>query len=178
MNVDEVPDTRDADRVSVPRCRHDRRDVSSIIFGGPKAVARDFDRRKADPFAPRRAVVIEIKSGMIHQDRQPAANEHHHKEEVEEMTVTHPQRKSVRSGKVARRSLRNLGNGGQAGYRELDPCGGEYRQHRDGNAKKNGRSNPDTKAAILWIVHSAMCDIKRNHKEIDTCVFAIQSDTA
>jgi hypothetical protein len=97
VNVDEVPDPRDADGVPVAGRADERRNIAGIVFGGPEAVARDFERREADPLASRRAVVVEIETGMIHQDGKAAANEHGDEEEVEEMAVTDPEREPVRA---------------------------------------------------------------------------------
>ena len=121
MNVDEVPDPRNADGVPIARCANERRDVTGVIFRRPDAVARNLERRKPDPFASRRAVIIEIQTRMIHQDGQTAANQHHHKKEIEEVAVTDPERKTVRPCEVVWIYLGDGWNVRQAGYGKLNP---------------------------------------------------------
>ena len=77
-----------------------RRNITGVVFRGPGAIAWDSYRCKPDPFAPRRAAIVEIQTRMIHQDRQTAANQHHHKKEIEEVAVTNPNRKPVRPYEV------------------------------------------------------------------------------
>ncbi len=100
VDIDEVPDASNADGVPVTRRGNERRDIAGIVFRRPEAVAGHFERREADPFASRRAVVIEIQPRMIHQDRQAAANQQHHEKEIEEVAIAHPERKSVRTCEV------------------------------------------------------------------------------
>ena len=117
MHVDEVPDPRNADRVAIAGCANQRRDVARVVLCRPDAVARNFERRKPDPFAPRRAVVIEIKAWMIDQDGEPAPDQHHHKKKIEEVAITDPERKTVRPCEVIRVYLRKRGNVRQPGER-------------------------------------------------------------
>src|SRR6185437_6207574 len=100
---------------------------------------------------------------MIHQDGQAAANQHHHKEEIEEVAVTHPDRKPVRSGEVVGIYLSDSGNMRKADHRELDPRRGDYREDRDTDSDHDGRSNPDAKSAIRRIVDGSVCRIERDH---------------
>ena len=95
MHVNEVPDARDADGVPVAGRANERREIAGIILGRPEAIARNLDRREADPLAVRRAVVVEIEPGMIGEDGEAAADEHGDEEEVEEMGVADPERESV-----------------------------------------------------------------------------------
>ncbi len=92
--------------------------ITGIVFRRPDAVARNLERRKPDPFAPRRTVIIEIQTRMIHQDGQTAANQHHHKKEIEEVAVTDPERKPVRSSEVVGIYLGHRWNVRQAGQRQ------------------------------------------------------------
>ena len=110
VHVDEVPDPRDADRVAIARCANQRRDVAGVVFCRPDAIAGNFERRKPDPFASRRAVVIEIEAWMIDQDGEPAADQHHHKKKIEEMAITDPERKTMRPREVVRVDLRDWRN--------------------------------------------------------------------
>ena len=121
VNVDEVPDPRNADRVPVTGRANYRRNITGVVFRRPDAVARNLERRKPDPFAPRRTVIIEIQTRMIHQDGETAANQHHHKKEIEEVAVTDPERKPVRPCEVVRIYLGDRWNMRQAGYGKLNP---------------------------------------------------------
>ena len=121
VNVDEVPNPRNTNCVPVARRADDRRKITGIVFRRPDAVAGNLERRKPDPFASRRAVIIEIQTGMIHQDGQTAANQHHHKKEIEEVAVADPERKPVRPGEVVGIYLGNGWNMRQACHGKLNP---------------------------------------------------------
>ena len=107
MHIDEVPHPRKANGVPIAWRADERRNVARIIFRGPDAVAWNFQWRKPNPFAPRRAAVIEIETRMVHQDRKPAPNQHHHKKKIEEVAVAYPYGKAVRPREVVRIYLRN-----------------------------------------------------------------------
>jgi len=100
---------------------------------------------------------------MIHQDGQTAANQHHHKEEIEEVAVTHPHRKPMRPREVVGIYLRNCWNMRQAGHGDFDPRRRDYREDRDTDSDQDGRSNPDTKSAIRRIVDGSVRLIERDH---------------
>ena len=121
MHVNEVPDPRNPDCVPVAGSTNEGRNVAGVILCRPNPVTRDFDGREPDPFAARCAVIIKVQTRMIHQDRQTAANQHHHEQKIEEMTVTHPERKAVRPRKVIRIDLRDRGNIRQADKTKLNP---------------------------------------------------------
>src|SRR5579864_5189952 len=97
---------------------------------------------------------------MIHQYGKTAANQHHHKEEIEEVAVTNPKWKPVRPCEVVWVYLRKGWNTRQTGHGDLDPRRHDYRQDRDTNSDQDGRSNPDTKSAIRRIVNGSMSRIK------------------
>src|SRR6202158_3209243 len=100
---------------------------------------------------------------MIHQDRQTAANQHHHKKEIEEVAVTHPDRKPMRPCEVVRIYLRNRWNMRQPGHGDFDPRRRDYTEDRDTDSDQNRRSNPETKSAIRRIVDGSVCLIERDH---------------
>ena len=163
VNVDEVPNPRNADGVPVTRCANDRRNVAGIVLRGPDAVARNLERRKPDPLAARRAVIVEIETRMIDQDRQAAANQHRHKKEIEEVAVTHPERKAVRPGEVVGIYLGDRRNMRQAGSRQTQSRTREPRQNHHCDSDQNGRANPNAEAAVLWVVHCRVRGIEGNH---------------
>jgi hypothetical protein len=100
---------------------------------------------------------------MIHQDGQTAANQHHHKAEIEEVAVTHPERKPMRPDEVVGIYLRNGWNLRQVGHGDFDPRCRDYREDRDTDSDQDGRSDPNTKSAIRWIVDGSVCRIERYH---------------
>lgn len=100
---------------------------------------------------------------MIHQDRQATANQHHQEKEIEEVTVTHPDRKSMRPCEVVRIYLRGSWNRRQTGHGDLNPRRRDYTEDRDADSDQDRRSNPDAKPAIRWIVDSSMCRIELDH---------------
>lgn len=152
VNVDEVPDPRNADCVPVARCAHQRRDVASVVFRCPDAIARDLQGSQANPFAAGRAAVVEIQARVIHQDGQPAANQQRHKQEIEEVAVTHPERKAVRRGEVIRRNLGNGRHMRHSGDSDLDPSRGDRSENRQRSPHRYGGSNPNAKAAIRRVM--------------------------
>ena len=163
VHVDEVPNPRNTNCVPVARRANQRRNITGIVFRGPDAVAWNLQRRNPDPFAPRRAAIVEIQTRMIHQDGQTAANQHHHKKEIEEVAVTHPDRKPVRSREVVGIYLRNGWNMRQSGHGDLNPRRRDYREDRDTDSDQDGRSNPEAKSAIGRIVDGSVCRIERDH---------------
>ena len=100
---------------------------------------------------------------MVHKDRQPAANEHHHKKKIEEVAVAYPYRKAVGSRKVVRIYLRNSRNTRHSGYRNLDPCRHYNGEDRDTDADQDGRSNPKAKTAIRRIMNGFVRVIELDH---------------
>ena len=122
VDIDEVPDPRDTDRVPIAGCADERRNIASIVFRSPYAVAGNLERCQPDPLASRIAVVIEVQAGVIHQNRKAAANQHHYKEKIEEMAVADPERKPVWPCEVAGIYLGDQWNVGQARQGNLYPC--------------------------------------------------------
>src|SRR5579872_2344035 len=163
MYIDEVPHSRDADRVPVAWRANERRDVTRIILCGPDSAAWNLQGRKPNPFAPRRAAIIEIKAGVVHQDRKPAANQHHDKKKIEEVTVAYPNGKAMRPDEVVRVYLRNSWNARHPGNREFYPCSHECEEDRDSDPDQDGWSNPDAKTSIRRIMNSLMRGIEPNH---------------
>jgi hypothetical protein len=79
------------------------------------------------------------------------------------VAVTHPDRKPVGPGEVVRIYLRNGWNLRQAGHRDFDPRRRDCREDRDTDSHQDGRSDPDTKSPIRWIVDGSVCRIERDH---------------
>lgn len=121
VNVDEVPNSRDADCVAIAWRTNDWGDIARVIFCRPNAVTRDFEGSEPDPFTAWCAPVIEVKPRVVVQNRQTATNQQHHKEEIEEMAVADPEREAMRPGKIARVDLRDWGNMWQTCDRDFNP---------------------------------------------------------
>ena len=174
MHVDEVPDPRDADSVPVPGSANKRRDIARIVFCRPDAVARNLERRKPDPFASRRAVVIEIETRMIDQNGEAAADQHHHKKKIEKVTVAHPERKSVRPSEIVGINLRNRRNVSAVRRPRTSIHAARAMRARITSADpdQNGWPNPNAEAAVLWIVHCPVRSIERNHTRITNFSFS------
>ena len=100
---------------------NERRKITGIIFCRPESVARDLKWREPDPFAPRCAVIIEIQARVVNEDGESASNQQHHKKEIDEVAVTHPERKAVQPCEVVGVYLRNGWNGGKSRYGTLNP---------------------------------------------------------
>ena len=60
VNVDEVPNPGNTDRVPIARRANERRNITGIIFRGPDAIAWHIQGRKPNPFAPGSTAVVEI----------------------------------------------------------------------------------------------------------------------
>jgi hypothetical protein len=99
---------------------------------------------------------------MIHQYGKTAANQHHHKKEIEEVAVTNPNWKPVRPCEVVGIYLRNGWNMRQPGHSDFYPRRRDYREDRDTDSDQDGRSNPDTKSAIRRVVDRSVCRIERD----------------
>jgi hypothetical protein len=67
-------------------------------------------------------VVVEVQARMIGEDRQTAPDQHRHKNEVEEVTVAHPQRKAMRARKVIGIDLRDRRNMRKSYKEKFNPC--------------------------------------------------------
>jgi hypothetical protein len=72
------------------------------------------------------------------------------------MAVTNPNWKPVRPCEVVGIYLRKGWNMRLPGHGDFDPRRRNYRQDRDTDSDRDGRSNPDTKSAIRGIVE-ALC---------------------
>src|SRR5664280_2411097 len=129
VDIDEVPDPRDTDRVPIAGCTGERRNIARIIFRSPDAVAGNLERCQPDPLASRIAVVIEVQAGVVHQNRKAAANQHHYKEKIEEMAVADPERKPVWPCKVAGIYLGDRWNVREAGHSNLNPGSRDCQQN-------------------------------------------------
>ena len=100
---------------------------------------------------------------MIHQDGQPTTNQHHHKKEIEEMAITHPDRKPVRACEVVGIYLGNRGNMRESRQSHFDPSRRHCRKDRDAYSYQDGRPNPNAESAIRRVVNGLVCWVKRDH---------------
>ena len=100
---------------------------------------------------------------MIDQNGQTAPDQHRDKEEVEEVTVAHPQREAMRAGKVVGIDLRDRRNMGKSNQEDFQPCRKHGEKHQQGGGNQDGGANPDAKAAIGGIMNGGVCRIERDH---------------
>jgi len=166
MDINEVPNASDANGVAIAGSADHGSDIAGVILGGPKAIARDLQRREANPFAAGRAMVVEIEPGMIHQDGDAAANQEHEEKEIEEMSVAHPNGEAVGASEIIRVDLGDGRNVRLAVESDLDPGRGDCRKDEDGEADENRGANPDAKATIGGIVNGLVRWIKCDHAEL------------
>ncbi len=154
VDVQKMPAPADPNRMAVARRSHQRRNVPVVIFRGPQPVARHFQRRKPDPFAPRRAAVVEIKPRMIHQDRQSAADQHEGEEQIEEVRPANPRRKSVRPARRSGNRRRVRSNVGQPPHVRLNPRDGQRHEDNNSDDGQRRRANPDSEPAVCGVIDS------------------------
>src|SRR5579872_164282 len=108
--------------MAVTGSRNQRREISCVVLGRPDPIFGDTQRRETDPFRARRAMIVPVEAGMVHQNRQTAAHQHEDEKDIEEVTPPYPERKSVGSGGASgnrrggRRQMR------QAKGSMLNPC--------------------------------------------------------
>ena len=108
-------------------------------------------------------MIVEVKARMIDQDGQTAPDQHCYKEKVEEVTVAHPQRKAMRSGKVVGIDLRDRRNVGKPNQEDFQPCREHGEKRQQGSSDQDGGANPNPKAAIGWIMNGGVRRIERDH---------------
>ncbi len=140
VDVEKMPRAGDADGMPVAGRGNDGRDVASIVLRGPEPIRRDLDRRQPNPFAARRAVIVEVEARMIDQDRQAASDQHRHKKKVEEVAVAYPQRKAMRTGEVIGIDLRDRRNMGEPNNKKFNPCRKHRQQHQHGGSDQEPRA--------------------------------------
>src|SRR5690348_2968812 len=124
MHVNKMPNPRDANGMPVSGRTDQRRDVTSIIFCRPEAVAGNLERRETNPLGAGSTAIIEVQTGMINQDGQTTANQEHDEEKIEKMAVAHPNGEAVGSREIVGIDLRNRRKRGQSSYGKLDPRSG------------------------------------------------------
>ncbi len=160
MDDDEVPGARHADGVSVTGRSDERREVALIVVRRPQSVTRHLQGREMDPLAPRRAVVVEIEAGMIGENGEPAPNQQHDEQEIEEVAVANPHREA-RQRHAAGGGCRRDGRLPEHG--DLEPRGRQNRHDDRTDADQDRGPNPDADATIRGKVHRSMRSIKSNH---------------
>ena len=98
-------------------------DVAGVVLGRPEAILRHLDRREAEPLRAGRAVDVPVQPGVIRQDRQAAADQQDHEQEVDEVEYADPHRKPVRGRQVVGVHRGDGRNDRQAPDIGLEPCG-------------------------------------------------------
>src|SRR5665213_1350807 len=100
---------------------------------------------------------------MIHQDGEPTADQHHERDEIEEVGVAEPPGKTMHSGECSgiscRMVLRQRGKIRQAEHCPLNPSRHERNQHQaDGDYDKRW-FNPYPEPPVRWVVNGSMSSI-------------------
>lgn len=149
INSDEVPGARDPYSVGVTWSRDQTRDVAPVPLGRPDAIQRHAQRRKANPFRARCAVIIEIEPRMFHQDGKAAAHQHEEEEKIREMAPANPERKAVRPARGAFLRGSRGQNMGQTQGSILGPGQGEGAEREGEQPKQEARPDPDSKTPVL-----------------------------
>jgi hypothetical protein len=109
-------------------------------------------------------MVVPVKSRMVHQDRESAADEHEEEEQIGEVTPANPE------GKTMRTTRSSLSRGRRGRYmreaedRMLHPRQHQGRDDEDRDNQKRSGADPDAKAAILGTVNRLMGSVERNHQ--------------
>jgi hypothetical protein len=143
--------------------RNERRHVTRIILRGPHPICSHADRREADPFGTWRAIVVEVETRMVRQNRQTAANQEGDEQEVEKVTIPKPDGKAVRTG---RRGFVDDGHGRdgrQSADCRLHPRDEKRHQRHSDDPAEHGWTHPQTDAPIRWIVHGAVGNVEGDH---------------
>src|ERR1017187_8318780 len=148
--------------MAVARGGKQRREIAGVILRGPHAAFRHFQGREADPLRSRRAMVVPVESGVIHQDGEAAADEHEKEEQIRKVAPADPKRKAMRPGRGAFGGSRGRSKVRQSEDCMLQPRKQERSKHKGEGDQEGSRTQPDAKAAILWIVNSLMCGVERN----------------
>src|SRR5579859_5808169 len=121
-------------------------------------------------------MTIPIKSGVIHQNGEPAANQQHQKKEVHKMGQSKPGGETMRNGRIFQMNWRQVSLCWKPGDQILSPG------NRHGNESDNGKgqdepgTDPDPKTAIRWIVDRLMDLVECLHEELVSGVSQVSFD--
>ena len=100
VNREKMPCSRHPHGVPVSGQSQPRRNVTGIVLRRPQAVGRNLERRKPHPLRIRRAMTVPIKSWVIHQNGESAADKEHQKKEVHKMGQSQPCGEAMRSRRI------------------------------------------------------------------------------
>ena len=142
QRADKVPVPGQSQRMAATRQTDPRRKIPGIFLGGIQAVHRHLHRRETDPLGAWGAVDVPIKSRVIHEDLNAAADEQDQEQEVHIVSESNPSRKTIRPRRRFRGEMRTCGYHRQPGYRPLRISGDQH----DGESRHQGQERRDPDA--------------------------------
>jgi hypothetical protein len=111
-------------------------------------------------------MTVPIKSRVIHQNGESAADKEHQKKEVHKMGQPQPPGETVRNWRTLQIDWRQESLRWKPGNQILSPRNRDWSESDNGKRKNEPGIYPDTKTAIQRIVDSLMDFVECRHKEM------------
>ena len=111
-------------------------------------------------------MMIPIKSGVIHQNRESTANQEHQEKEVHKMGQSKPGREAMRNGRIFQIDWRQESLCWKPGDQKLSPGKRHWNESDNGKGQDEPGIDPDPKTAIRWIVDRLMDLVECLHEEL------------
>jgi hypothetical protein len=115
-------------------------------------------------------MTVPIKSRVIHQNGESAADKEHQKKEVHKMGQPQPPGETVRNWRTLQIDWRQESLRWKPGNQILSPRNRDWSESDNGKRKNEPGIYPDTKTAIQRIVDSLMDFVECRHKEMVSTV--------
>src|SRR6185437_1041059 len=126
-------------------------------------------RREANPFRARRAIVVEIEPRMIYQNGEAAADQHHEKHEIKKVRPAKPPRKAMHACESSCVELGNRSEVWKAINRCLRPSHDKRNQCETDSNRNKGRFDPNAKPPIRRVMDGLMRCVECNHRSDPQC---------
>ena len=110
-------------------------------------------------------MTIPIKSRVIHQNGESAADKEHQKKEIHKMGQSQPCGKTMRSRRIFQIDWRQESLRWKPSNQILSPRNRHWSESDNGKSKNKPRIYPDTKTAIRWIMDRSMDFVECLHEE-------------
>ena len=110
-------------------------------------------------------MTVPIKSWVIHQNGESAANQEHQKKEVHKMGQSQPRGETMRSRRIFQIDWRQESLRWKPGDQILSPRNRDWSESDNGKGKNEPGIDPDTKTTIRWIVDRSMDFVECLHEE-------------